>query len=401
LRSATIPLSAAQAALGLLNGAYLPFFVPSLETRGLPAATIGFMLAISTALRIMVAPAAGLFADARNARRAVMLFFSTLAFLAYAGLAAATAPFAILGLALSATILWAAPQPIVDSSTLLHAERTGVPYGSIRVWASVAFVAGNVVSGFAVEYLGTAIIAPWLAASAGLGVAAIYAMPAPQTTAMGSVVQRVRSTLADAHELMKKPVFLLFLGAAGLIQGSHIFYYSYAGLHWREQGMDPVLIGLVWPLGVFGEIALFAYSAPVGRRIGPVPLMALGAMACALRWTVMAFDPALPVLVGAQLLHGATYAVPHLGAMYFILRATPPRLSATAQNLYAVVAIGLSSSAALFPASMLYGQWGGRTYLLMTAMAAVAALCTLGLALKWNGGRLTETQATDADRDAI
>jgi hypothetical protein len=36
-------------------------------------------------------------------------------------------------------------------------------------------------------------------------------------------------------------VFLLFLGASGLIQGSHTFYYSYAGLHWGRQGIDAAL----------------------------------------------------------------------------------------------------------------------------------------------------------------
>src|SRR5262249_31327404 len=152
------------------------------------------------------------------------------AFAAYAGLAAADDPLAILLLALVAPLLWAAPAPIIDSSALLYAERSGTAYGAIRVWASIAFVAANVISGFAVEYWGTGIVAPWLAASAGFGVLAIYLLPTPQGSHVGSAMQRVRSTLADARELIKKPVFVVFLAAAGLIQGSHIFYYSYAGL---------------------------------------------------------------------------------------------------------------------------------------------------------------------------
>jgi len=90
------------------------------------------------------------------------------------------------------------------------------------------------------------------------------------------------------------------------------------------------VIGLIWPLGVVAEILLFVFSARVVRRIDPVMLIGIGAAACALRWSLMALDPGpLPLLI-AQLLHGLTFAVPHLGAMYFILRATPPRLSATA-----------------------------------------------------------------------
>ncbi len=396
-----LPLSAANAAFGFLNGAYLPFFMPSLQARGLSAATIGMMFAVSTALRIIVAPAAGLVADARNERRLVMLLFSGVAFAGFAALTMVQSPYAILLLAPMATLLWTACAPILDSSALLLASRSGVEYGSIRVWASIGFVAANVISGFAVAYFGLGVIAPWLAISSGLGVAAICFLPSPPVThAPGSVRQRLRSTLADARELIGKPVFLIFLAAAGLIQSSHAFYYSYAGLHWSEQGMDASLIGLIWPLGVLAEIVLFVYSAPVVRRVGAVPLMGLGAAACMLRWTVMAFDPAFPLLIAVQLLHGATYAVPHLGAMYFILNATPPRLSATAQNLYAVVAIGLGSSSGLFAASRLYDEWGGRTYLLMVGMAIVAGLFTMLLERNWNGGRLTE-KTTEADRDAV
>ena len=400
MRAAAIPVSATQAAFGLLGGAYLPFFVPSLENRGMDAATIGVMLALATALRIVVAPGAGLVADAKNDRRLVMLLFTGLGLVAFVAFALVNSVAAIFITAILANLLWNSPAPIVESSTLLLAERSGTTYGAIRVWASIAFVAGNVLSGFAVSAFGTRIIAPWFVVSAALGVIAIYAMPEPPGDGGSSVRQRLLSTLADARELVSKPVFLLFLAAAALIQGSHAFYYSYGGLHWSSQGLSATTIGLIWPLGVLAEIVLFVRSAPVVRRIGPVTLMSLGAVACFIRWTAMAFDPPLPILLVTQMLHGMTFAVPHLGAMYFILRATPPRLSATAQNLYSVVALGLTTSAALIPASAYYDEWGGRTYLLMSGMAVAAGLCTLLLGRNWNGGRLTERPLSDADRNA-
>jgi PPP family 3-phenylpropionic acid transporter len=187
-------------------------------------------------------------------------------------------------------------------------------------------------------------------------------------------------------------VFFLFLAVTSLIQGSHIVYYTYAGLFWRNQGMSAAEIGLVWPLGVLAEILLFVFSAHVVRRIDAVHLMAIGAIACAIRWTLMAFGPSLPVLLATQFLHGLTFAVPHLGAMYFILRATPPRLSATAQSLYSV-STGLVSSIALLPAGHFYAAWGERIFLIMSGMAMIAGLLSLALGTAWNRGRLTETAA--------
>ena len=383
-------LSAVQAAYGILGGAYLPFFSASLDSRGLTPSTIGFLLALATFLRILISPLAGLVADARDDRRLVMLVFTLAAFIAFMVLVFVQDTDDIFLAALLAIVLWSSTSPILESATLKAAERSGLSYGAVRVWLSIAFVGSNVVCGLLVSQLGFIVVAPWLAISCGLQLWGISALPvAERTTAAGTFGSHFRSTFAEARELLVKPVFLLFLAVCSLIQGSHVVYYTYAGLIWREQGMNPAVIGLVWPVGVIAEILLFVFSARVVRRIEPVTLMGVGALACAARWTMAAFDPGALLLLVAQLLHGLTFAVPHLGAMYFILRATPPRLSATAQSLYSV-AIGVISSAALLPAGRLYGAWGARIYLLMSIMAVLAMLLTLFLRARWSGGRLTE-----------
>jgi MFS transporter, PPP family, 3-phenylpropionic acid transporter len=336
-----------------------------------------------------------LIADAYNDRRKALIVVSALAL---AGLvlfdAARTVP-QILLWAMIALVLWSSSSPIVEGATLRLTERFGLAYGRVRVWASAAFMAANVASGMIAARYGFGIVAPWLIVGCALQLGAGALLPPPRGRATGAFVPRLRATLAEARELASKPVFLLFLCIAGLIQGSHIFYYSYGGLHWREQGLSAAVIGMIWPLGIIAEILLFTFSAAIVRRVGPVALLAFGAAVCTLRWTLMAFDPPLPALIAIQFLHGVTFSVPHLGAMYFILAATPPRLSATAQSLYGVVAISLASSLALLPASHFYAAWGGRTYLLMSAMSAAALLFVVPLARNWNGRRLTEVAAVE------
>jgi PPP family 3-phenylpropionic acid transporter len=118
------------------------------------------------------------------------------------------------------------------------------------------------------------------------------------------------------------------------------------------------------------------------------------------RWTILAFDPSLTLVVIAQFLHGATYGFCHLGAMYFILKAVATRLSATAQSLYAVATNGVVMGLATFASGPLYADYGGRTYLLMSAMAVVAVFFALGLGHVWHGGRLTQ-QEDEESFDAI
>jgi PPP family 3-phenylpropionic acid transporter len=125
------------------------------------------------------------------------------------------------------------------------------------------------------------------------------------------------------------------------------------------------------------------------RILGPTRLLFFGGLGCILRWTILAFDPPLPLVVVAQLLHGATFALPHLGAMYFILKTVPPRLAATAQSLYAVCALGAMMGLATIISGPLYALYGGRTYLLMSVMGLGAALFALVLSRLWQRGFIT------------
>jgi PPP family 3-phenylpropionic acid transporter len=68
-----------------------------------------------------------------------------------------------------------------------------------------------------------------------------------------------------------------------------------------------------------------------------------------------------------------------------------PRLSATAQSLYAVFSNGIVMGAATFAAGPLYANFGGRTYLLMSAMGAAAMIFAWWLGRAWHGGRLTQS----------
>jgi PPP family 3-phenylpropionic acid transporter len=152
---------------------------------------------------------------------------------------------------------------------------------------------------------------------------------------------------------------------------------------------------------VFAEIALMSFSLRVFRAIGATRLLVLGGMGCVLRWTILAFDPPLALVIIAQILHGATFALAHLGAMYFILKAVPPRLTATAQSLNSVCSAGMVMGLATFASGPLYASFGGLTYLLMSAMGLGATIFALWLDKSWHGARITQHGDTEEDLDTV
>ncbi len=389
-------LSFAQAASGLLSGAYTPFFGAWLAWRGIPPAMIGTILSAGILLRIPVAPVSGLIADARNDRRTSMLILYGAMLVSYASLNFVTAPWPIFAAAVVGATGVGAVSPLLESVSIRLSERFDFDYGHVRLWCSTLFVVANVLAGLAISRFGLRVLAPWMTVAVILSLAAIYILPAPPANRpRGEFAMRLRKALAEARELSRSAVFLVFLAAASLDQGSHAFYYSYGGLHWHQIGYSGAMIGAIWPLGVFAEIALMSFSLAVFRALGATRLLLLGSLGCVVRWTIMAFDPPLAVVVVVQFLHGATFAMAHLGAMYFILKAVPPRLAATAQSLYAVCSYGLAMGFATLACGPLYAQFGGRTYLLMAAMGMGALVFASLLGAAWQGGRITKGGGED------
>jgi PPP family 3-phenylpropionic acid transporter len=384
-------LGLATAATGLIGGIATPFFSAWLGWRGLSPVQIGTLLSLGMFLRVIATPISGVIADARNDRRTSMIVLYAVMLAGYAALNFVSLPLFIFIAAISVAVAGGAVGPLLESVTMRLSERFAFAYGPVRVWGSVIFVVCNVIAGFAVSWLGLGVVAPWLTVALILNVIAVWLLPQPPRNRVRvDFRDGLHTTLTQARELLKSPTFLLFFVAVSLDQGSHAVYYSFGAPNWIRLGYPGWLIGVIWPLGVVIEATLFGFSLRVFNALGASRLLMLGCACCVLRWTILAFDPPLPVVIFAQLLHGGTFALAHLGAMYFILKAVPPRLAATAQSVYAVGANGIAMGLATFAAGPIYAAYHGRVYLLMSAMGLVAFSFAWALHRTWHGGRITE-----------
>ncbi len=394
-------LGISQASSGMVSGIFLPFFGAALAWRGLSPDQIGLVLSSALMLRAVAGPLSGIIADAHNDRRRVMLTLYWVMLSGYGALIFAPSWLAVFFTAVPAYVAYGAATPLLESVCVRLSERYSFDYGRVRIWASTSFVIMNLVGGLAIRWLGFGVVAPLITLGAAMCVISTLALPSPgvpQTpTALGP---KLRATWAETRELMSSGVFLIFLAAASFEQASHGFYYGYGGLHWIAIGYKPQLVSIIWPLGVFAEIALFSQALKVLRVFGPSRLLALGGLVCVVRWTILAFDPPLPLVIFAQFLHGGTFALAHLGAVFFILRAVPPRLAATAQSLYFVCSAGLLMGLSTMASGAVYAALSGRAYLLMTAMGLVGVAMALLLSKRWHGERILHG-ARDEQVDTI
>ncbi|MCL4768660.1 MAG: MFS transporter [Hyphomicrobiaceae bacterium] len=378
-RSFSLRLSLFFAALFVVYGIQLPFFPVWLDWRGLSAAEIGVVTAAPLFLRLLVGPAAAFLADRSGDRRRAVVIASACGFAAVLALSRSHALPVIL--LFTAVFLVGAQTtgPIGEAIALSGVRETGADYGRMRLWGSLSFVAATFAGGALVGQLGAPSVIWMLAASMGALLAAAWLLPPPRPAGEGTAPDgpRGRLTPGQVMQVAGSGDFLLFVLAAGLVQSSHAVFYAFGVLHWQAQGISSTTIGVLWSIGVLFEVMLFAGAGRLVHSVGPLGFILAGGVAAVVRWGAMAFDPPLAVLLPLQALHALTFGATHLGAMHYIHRTVPLEQAGTAQALLAAVTGGIGMGAATLLAGLLYGPFGGSSYLAMAAIAGAGTAAAL------------------------
>ncbi len=350
-------------AVFLTVGIYLPFWPVFLKSRGLDAAEIGLLFALLSWTKVATTPAIAQIADRSGRAKATLVIAATLSLVFFTGFFEAQGFWPILLVMLPAAACHQALTPIAESQTMAAVLRERLDYGRIRLWGSLAFILGTVGAGFVLTGREADLVLVLILGALGLTVLAALALPASPT-------RRHRGAALNPLALLRDRRFLLFLGAASLLQASHAVYYGFSALHWQAAGLSAATIGWLWAEGVVAEVLLFAFSGAVMARASPAALLALAALAGMLRWIVLAASTELALLIAVQALHGLTFGAAHLGAMHFLARAAPPGLAATAQSLYSAVSGGIAMGLAMLLAGALYAAVAGQAFLAMAALSA-------------------------------
>jgi MFS transporter, PPP family, 3-phenylpropionic acid transporter len=360
--------------LGL--GVQLPFLPLWLAGVGLGTNDIAAVLAGQIAARILGAPAGTFLADRYGRPVALIRLFSLLCSVFYLLLAFMDGFAAIFIVAFFASLFFAPVTPLIESYTIEICAMHGLDYGRLRVWASVGFIVATFAAGALLEYWPVSTVVFMIAAGQGLLALAAFVMP--QTNGPVKIEEKQAMTgLVDVVSLMRQSVFIIFLLAVSFGQSSHAIYYSFASLHWERLGHSEVVIGILWAIGVVTEVAFFYFSSSVTRRYAAEWLILVGCSCGLLRWMAMAFDPGLALLAPLQMLHAASFALTHLGALLFIQRQVRASLRHSAQGVYTALSAGLFMMIATAAAGPAYRAFAGQSYFAMAALSLCAVVLSV------------------------
>lgn len=367
------------------NGVSLPFAGLWFRAQGFSGAEIGVLLAAPMLARLVTGPAIAVWADGFRRRRSPIAILGLILGLAYAGAGLTEGVWLQGFLWFVAATAMAGLIPLSDVLSLQVARRHGFDFAWPRGCGSAAFVAANVIMGAILTRGSADWVIVWIAVAGALvALTAATLLPADPVTDGPKLAGRER--LAGLTRLAVDPVFMTAVLAIGAVQATHGFYYGFSAIAWKAQGISESMTGLLWAVSVVVEIAFMWWVEPWRKRrgIGPWTILTLGGIAAVVRWTAMAFAPALWMLWPLQALHALTFAATYLAGVQIIEKLAPPGGHTAAQTLNSVMAAGILIGLATLAAGPLYDRVGVVGYLAMSGLAVIGLL--LGWRLRRIGG---------------
>ena len=364
--------------LFLIQGVFLPYWPVWLKAQGLSAGEIGILLSLPNWVRVFADPLIAQRADHTGNRKTPMMWLAGIYVLTVLAFPVSSNFWWLAGLSVVIGFTFSPLLPLGTTITVHECKTRDLDYGRVRLWGSLAFIFASYGAGWVLDGTSTTWIV-WMLFIAGIVNFAITTrMPDPQTD------RSLRSGSSLVY-LLRKPVFLIYLGCIGFAQGSHGTYYSFASVHWETVGYSHEMIGTFWSIGVIAEIALFAVAGKFVRGRHPGILFALGATAGIVRWIVLGSSDEFWMIVLVQPLHAMTFGITHLAAVSFIARAIPQQLATSAQSLMATLSMGVFLGSSIWASGPLYEHFGSHAYYAMAGLSGIALVFAFWLMQSWRG----------------
>lgn len=260
--------------------------------------------------------------------------------------------------------------------TLWNNLRT-LDYGRLRLWGSIGAITAINIIGFYLyhpNFNGTGILL-WIMiiGTLSLGIIALF-LPNIRSN-------YVHHQQMPALTLLKQRPVLLLLMAAILLQSSHGMLYAQGTNYWASKDIGYDHIAQFWTLGNITELIFFSIGWMFRKYLRASQILIITGLIAALRWLLMAFLGDVPNFVFfIMMLHGFTYSLGHLGAMYWVENHIDQHFTASMQSLYTSLVFGVGLGLSMIMSGLITQYLGApSSWFVMSLMGAASMLIALYL----------------------
>lgn len=356
------------------QGLFSPFWGLYLDSLAFTPWQISVLMSLSTLARLVAPGLWGWLADSLGKRRAIVIFTSICAALAFTLVGLGKAFVWVFVFMAVSHFFWAASLPLVEASTAHLTRAQPGKYSRVRVWGSIGFVVLSISGGYILDNIGLVNL-PWAVALL-LGSVAIASVLVPDIQ-VEKHTQQVDSMLVT----LRQPKVIALFTCCFLMAFAHGPYYTFYSIGLKLAGYDKAAIGWLWSVGVICEILIFLCMPKIMGRFSLEKLMTISLLAAVVRFCLISTAiQFVSLAVIAQMLHALTFALHHATSVGLINRLFLARHQARSQGLYIIASFGIGGSSGGLLGGLL---WPHGERLLTFGISVVAALLGVWVSVVW------------------
>lgn len=332
----------------VLVGTYFPLYFYSL---GFSKLQIGAIYSVGPVLSIVSNVLAGLLSDKTKSLRRVitLLFVGQIVALA---LLLPLREFGMLSAVMALFYLFqSAVNPMLDSLSLLAADRMKRSFASIRVFGSLGFALGAVTFGLLLKIYGSQM-------TIAFALGTIAASLVFSLFVADFQVSVRKFDFGGLWQIVRRPATLGFFAAVMIVSVAHRANEGFFAVTMRDQGASDLVIGVAMVASSVSEIPIFFLLAKYGHRYREFALLAIASAMYMVRLLLLSVTTAPWGFVAIQMLHSVTYGIFYITALRCLQSMLPDEYRSSGQAMFAVAWTGIAGVIAGMLGGWLYDAYG-------------------------------------------
>ncbi|MBL4712656.1 MAG: MFS transporter [Gammaproteobacteria bacterium] len=352
-------------------GVLVPYWSLYLKSLGFTSLTIGVLVAILPATKLIAPFIWGWVADYTRRSMLIIRIGSVLTLLSFLLVFLDQQLGWLVFAMLLFSFFWNATLPQFEAMTLNHLGNDTHRYSMVRLWGSLGFIVTAVLIGDLLQDYDAEVIP--LVVLITFVIIAITSFTVPEK------LNTPHANHSPIWHVIKQPKVLAFLAVCFLMLCSHGPYYTFYTIYLEELGYDSHMIGILWAVGVLAEVIVFLLMHRLLPLFGIRKLLFVTFLLTTARWLIIGFFANdLSMLFLAQLIHAFSFGVFHSVGISLAHAYFTGSHQGRGQAIYSSMSFGAGVAVGSLISGLLWDQWGA------SGLFSFAACCTiLALFIVW------------------
>ncbi|MGO4108322.1 MFS transporter [Paenibacillus sp. YAF4_2] len=362
---------------------FLSFLPLYFSEKGISASEIGMILGTGSIIGVISQPLWGMISDKYKTIKVVLLILLT----ASIGLGILLFSVSLLSAAFALTaamyFFLMPADPLTESMNYRLAEKSGVSFGSIRMYGALGYAVSSYIIGYVGDQYGMESFV-YLYAAYGV-ITLVLCVSLPETPAAGKPV-----AWRDMLPFFRDKRTIQFLLLVLLMAIPHRMNDSYVGLYVQSLGGGVGMVGLAWFIMTLAEVVFFGLIHRFIRPGRELQIISLAGVVYVIRFALSAWWDDPVAIVWLQLLQGLSFVLFYAASIQYLYTLIPEQWKATGQTILAMLLFGVSSIISSTVGGWLFDWIGGPgLYVCMSVLSFIGVCC--GLLIQNNQKRIRGT----------